>query len=415
MSKIETVAAAVPSSLKYRNRKLILACFRDQQEHTVADIVARTGISKLTVMRAIQFFCSKKILIRSGKGESTEQGGKKPEFFRFGYKKYLLTIMLWPETLGLSLFDMQLQEIRRTSFAWIIPASPDTAFEFVQQQAMALLHQAGLSCEDLYGVSLSTSGIVDYDSLVLKYSVHSPEWGNDIPVGMYLKRIFGEAPYYYVENAGKCISRTILSEQENPEKRMLVLFTSRGLSGALIQDGKILSGRDSLIGEVGHMVLDPSDTEQCSCGSYGCLERLVSIARLRKRVAQDPPPPNSPMAKLAPEAIGLNHLFFSSRQKDPYARKHVAYLADCFSTLLRNVSLVFNPEEVVFVGDYAVADEYFDRRIQERFRQFHYLASSVPMEVRYDTRVLPELDARGGTIALLDRFFSDPTVYEDME
>lgn len=414
MSKPETAAPAVPSSLKYRNRKLILACFRDHQEHTVADIVSRTGISKLTVMRAIQFFCSKKILISSGKGESTEQGGKKPEYFRFGYKKYLLAIMLWPENLGLHLFDMQLQEIRRTSFAWIIPASPETAFEFVQQQAMALLNHAGLSCEDLYGVSLSTSGIVDYDSLVLKYSVHSPEWGNDIPVGMYLKQIFGDSPYYYIENAGKCISRTILSEQENPEKRMLVLFTSWGLSGALIQDGKILSGRDSLIGEVGHMVLDPSDTEQCSCGSYGCLERLVSIARLRKRVAQDPPPPSSPMSKLAPEAIGLNHLFFASQQKDPYARKHVAYLADCFSTLLRNVSLVFNPEEVVFVGDYAVADEYFDQRIQEKFRQFHYLASSVPMEVRYDTRILSELDARGGAIALLDHFFSDPSVYEDI-
>lgn len=405
---------AIPSALKYQNRQQILSCFRDHQEHSVADVVSRTGISKLTVMRAIQFFCGKNILVSSGKGESTEQGGKRPEFFRFGSRQYLLTITLWPESLCLSLFSMDLKELCRSSFSWIIPATPEIAFTFVREQAMSLLQQAGLRKEDLYGVSLSTSGIVDYDTLVLKYSVHSPEWGTDIPVGEYLKDIFGDKPYYFIENAGKCISRAILAEQLHPEKRMLILFTSWGLSGALVQDGKILSGRDSLIGEIGHMILDPRDTEECSCGSYGCLERLVSVARLRKRISTDPPPASSPLAKLAPEAVTLNHLFFASQQQDPYARIHVAYLADCFSALLRNVALVFNPETVVFVGDYAIADDFFDQRMRQKFHQFHYLATSTPIDVRYDTRLLPELDARGGAIAMLDHFFADPALYEDI-
>lgn len=407
--------SATPSSLKHRNRQLVLECFRDHREHSVAEIVSRTGISKLTVMRAIQFFCAKKILVSSGKGESTEQGGKRPEYFHFGCRQYLLTVSLWPESLCLTLFNMELQEVRRSSYAWIIPVSPEVAFSFVRDQSMALLQQSGLSCEDLYGVSLSTSGIVDYDTLVLKYSVHSPEWGTDIPVGQYLRDIFGDSPFYFVENAGKSISRAILSEETGAYQRILVLFTSWGLSGALIQDGKLLSGRDSLIGEIGHMILDPSDTEQCSCGSYGCLERLVSVARLRKRIATDPPPPESPLSKLAPEAVNLSHLFFASQQEDPYARAYVTYLADCFSTLLRNVALVFNPEKVVFVGDYAIADRYFDRRMWHNFQQFHYLASSAPMEVRYDNRLLPELDARGGALAIMNHFFSDPSIYEDTE
>lgn len=413
MPNSDPTIPAVPSVLKHRNRRLILACFRDQSEHTVADIVSRTGISKLTVMRAIQFFCSKDILISTGKGDSTEQGGKKPEYFRFSCKKYLLTITLWPELLGLTLFDMNLQEVRQSSFEWIIPATPAEAFDFVRSQSAVLMAEAGICSQDLYGVSLSTSGIVDYENLVLKYSVHSPEWGTNIPVEAYLRDIFGETPYYFVENAGKSISRTILGEQEDPKKRILVLFTSWGLSGSLIQDGRILNGRDSLIGEIGHMVLDPTDTEQCSCGSNGCLERLVSIARLRKRIAADPPPVSSPLAKLAPESINLHHLFFASRQNDRYARKYVCYLAECFSALLRNVALVFNPETVVFVGDYAVADSYFDECMRQRFDQFHYLASSKPMEILYDQRPLPALDAKGGALALLNHFFSQPALYED--
>ena len=405
---------ALPSELKYRNRQRVLQCFRDHQEHTVADIVSRTGISKLTVMRAIQFFCEKKILASSGKGESTEVGGKRPEYFRFACRKYLLTIMLWPETLSITLYDMNQQELSRSTLSWIIPSTPEETFGFVQQQAELLLKQAGIDREQLYGVSLSTSGIVDYEHLVLKYSIHSPEWGNDIPVGQYLRRIFGDNVYFFVENAGKSISRAILQEQKDRYQRILVLFTAWGLSGSLIQDGKILSGRDSLIGEIGHMILDPADTERCSCGSCGCMERLVSIARLRKRIALTPPPTGSPLSKLSPEAVNLSHLFFASQQEDPYARGHVTYLADCFATLLRNVALVFNPELVVFVGDYAIADDFFKRRMRQQFDQFHYLASGTPMEVAYDNRLLPELDARGGAIALLNHYFADPSLYEDM-
>lgn len=404
--------AAVPSALKHRNRELILSCFRDNLEHSVADVVKSTGISKLTVMRAIQFFCGKGILVSSGKGESTEQGGKKPEYFRFGHKKYLLTVMMWPEMLGLTLFDMCLRPVGKRSFEWIIPASPQKAFDFVRKSAAELMAEAGIDREDLYGVSLSSSGIVDYKNQVLKYSVHSPEWGTDIPVGDYLRDIFGPQAEIFVENAGKCISRSILAEQTE-DKRIMVIFTSWGLSGAMIEGGRILNGRDSLIGEIGHMILDPTDAEQCSCGSHGCLERLVSIARLRRRISSDPPPDSSPLHKLAPQSISLQHLFFASQQEDSYARRFVNYLAGCFATMLRNVSLVFNPEKVVFVGDYASADEYFDRCMRQQFDQFHYLASGRDIDVVYDRRPLPELDARGGALALLGRFFADEKLYED--
>ena len=412
MSGSELKQAAVPSTLKRHNRELVLSCFRDNQEHSVADVVSRTGISKLTVMRAIQFFCGKGILVSSGKGESTEQGGKKPEYFRFAHKKYLLNIMMWPEMLGLTFFDMNLRPICRSSFPWIIPASPERAFDFVRNEAARLMEEKGIAAADIYGVSLSTSGIVDYENLVLKYSVHSPEWGSDIPVGKYLEDIFGKGCCYFVENAGKSISRSVLSEQQ-PDKRILVLFTTWGLSGAFIEGGRILNGRDSIIGEIGHMVLDPSDKELCSCGSYGCLERLVSITRLRKRIAADPPPESSPLSKLAPEGVNLQHLFFASRQEDGYAREYVSYLAGCFATLLRNVSLVFNPETVVFVGDYAQADEYFDRCMKEKLEQFHYLAAGADIEISYDDRSLYEMDAKGGALALINHFFAQEQLYED--
>ena len=57
-----------------------------------------------------------------------------------------------------------------------------------------------------------------------------------------------------------------------------------GLSGCLIDRGRIQNGKDSLIGEFGHMILDASDPERCGCGGRGCFERLVSSSRVRAEV-----------------------------------------------------------------------------------------------------------------------------------
>ncbi len=406
-------APALPSNLKSKNRQLVLECFRDNQEHTVADIVAQTGISKLTVMRAIQFFCNNNILISAGKGDSTEQGGKKPEFFRFARNQYLLNITMWPTSLNLTLFSMNMALVQSYSYEWIIPHNSKEAFAYIGQRSQDLLQKLGLTFSDLYGVNLSTSGIVDYANLVLKYSVHTPDWGLNIPVGQYLREIFGETPIILVENAGKCVSRSALDMVENKRKRILVLFTAWGLSGALFQDGKILNGQDSLIGEIGHMILDPSDSEECTCGSHGCVECLVSEARVRKRIDEIAPPADSSLAKIPAREITLRKLFAASQQGDDYARKQVAYLADQFAILIRNISLVFNPETVIFVGNYALAGSYFNSRIRESLAQFHYLDSCPPLEILYDVRALTELDAQGGAIALMNHFFSDPTLYMD--
>ena len=69
----------------------------------------------------------------------------------------------------------------------------------------------------------------------------------------------------------------------------------------------------------------------------------------------------------------------------------------------------------MITGDYAIADACFDNRIREQLHQFHYFSSSTPIDIHYDTRNLQELDARGGAFALLDHFFSDSHIYEDID
>ena len=407
--------ASVPSDLKQQNRRTVLAFFGDNCEHTAAEIAAATGISKLTVMKAIQFFCDKGILMSSGKGSSTGRGGKRPVCYRFCYDKCSLHIAMWPGSLSFTLFRLDHTMIRQTTHRWVIPSDPKDAFAWVREYAADFLNDCGVSAKELYGVNLSTAGIVDYRDFTLLYSSQSPSWGTNIPVGAYLKDIFGPEPFYFVENTGKCIGRAAFAKQKDRSLRTLVLFTSWGISAALIREGVILNGRDSIIGEIGHMTLDPNDPEECTCGNHGCAERLLSLTRLIREISLDPPPQTSPLCNYPPELITLESLFAASRQNDPYARGKVRTLAGYFAALLRNTVLTFDPESVILVGDYAAADEYFRECVREDLSRFRYFTSGSPFEIRCDRSPLLQLDADGCAAAMLEHFISRPWIYEEAE
>lgn len=69
--------------LKQINRKHILDLLQSSGEIAVSDISAQVGLSKPTIMKIMKYYMDKGYLIISGKGSSTEEGGKKPNIFKF--------------------------------------------------------------------------------------------------------------------------------------------------------------------------------------------------------------------------------------------------------------------------------------------------------------------------------------------
>ena len=69
--------------LKQINRKHILNLLRSSGELSVSDISAQVNLSKPTIMKIMKYYMDKGYLIISGKGSSTDEGGKKPNIFKF--------------------------------------------------------------------------------------------------------------------------------------------------------------------------------------------------------------------------------------------------------------------------------------------------------------------------------------------
>lgn len=400
-------APSFPADLKSVNRMQIMEVFKSGNEYTANDISGEIGLSRQTVMKAVQFFVEKGIIVSNGKGSSTSIGGKRPELFSLARNRYLMCISIWPDVLQFTLMDLRAGVADQLALQQTLSPDPQVALGKVGNLAAKLLKQNGISGQMLCGVCISTPGIVDYKTNTLKYNALRPEWGINVPVGEILRPYFPAGTPMRVENVAKLTARPWLSK-----KRVLTVFSSwGGLSGCLMEDGRILHGKNSLIGEFGHMILDPLSEETCGCGGRGCFQRLVSDEYLRKQVAaMIGAHPDSMLNNLRLDELTVRDVFHLSARGDGLARALVAELARTFSVAIRNITLVFDPETVVFHGDYANADDFFQEELFRHLSGFRYYGQR-PFSLELDPTPIETLNLRGAYALLLEMFFQDPSLY----
>lgn len=389
---------ALPSDLKRANRQNILRVLRTGRTMTAADIHAETGISRPTIMRALQHYCDLGVVKSLGLGSTTSMGGKKPEVFVFAGDKRILCLNLWPEAITLALCGMVGDVYAVENHPQKLGATVEEAFALLGERVTSYLHQMELPMSRLYGVVLTVPGTVDYDDKILRYNSQSPGWGADVALAEELKKLFGDTPVYFIDNAGKAAGRAVLLDHpEYADKRMMTVFSTWGVSACMTERGHVLNGCDSLIGEIGHMVISDHGSVLCGCGKRGCLESLVSLTHVRQMMRENG-------AEKGPDSFRA--LFEMSRAGNAAAQKTVKYLAHCFAVALHNLSLAYNQEVVVFQGDFAWADSVFDETLRAELSEFRYYPKGKLFEIGYDRRDLALLAARGGAELLRKQYFA---------
>lgn len=412
MRHTQIAQPALPADLKLGNRMQVMEVFKEGGEYTANAISEQIGLSRQTVMKSIQSFVNKGIVVSTGKADSTNIGGKRPELFSLASDKYLLCIEAWPCHLRFVLLDLRFNIIDQLLLKQKLPSDPSTLFQTAGKISADLLLHNQIPMDRLCGVSISTPGIVDYRTNSLKYNSLCPDWGENIPIAETLRPFFAADTPILVENVGKMTARSLLHSKQLQSQRILVVFSSWGLSGSFIERGRILHGRNSLIGEIGHMVLDPNDLERCGCGGHGCFERLIGNDHLRKEVTRTIGAyPHSMLNNFQIEELTVETVFAASSHGDVYAQSLVSGLARYFAIALRNISLVFDPDLVVFYGDYAHADGHFRQEFRRALSEFQYYPESGPFTLQLDPTPIEDLDLRGSYVFLLDHIFSDSALY----
>ena len=404
--------ATRPSDLKRNNRTQILKLFKSGMVYSVADIAGEIGISRQTVMKAVQYYLDKGIIVSEGKASSGSMGGKRAELFSLPADRCLFSILLGPAELKISMFNLRGETIDSRDMPGVTGRTIDEIAAMTWSACDAMMQEKGIDLSRILGVCVSSAGIVERSTNRLRFCSLFPDWGNDVPIAEKLARYFGGNVLIITENVGKVCGRALV--QESAGCSLATVFSGwGGIVASQMVDGMILNGKDSLIGEIGHILLSPGDDEVCGCGSRGCFERQVSVARLRQMIARMKMDyPDSPLSQADLSGITVPAIFEASAAGDPLGRRLSEYTARFFAGALRNLTLIFNPDRVFFQGDYAHADDCFRQTLFRELSTFRYYeVNGSPFELKMDTRSITELTTLGAYALLIDRLFSDEAAY----
>ena len=156
----------------------------------------------------------------------------------------------------------------------------------IANSVLAYIREKQLSRDVLLGIGLGVPGEVLPDGRVNK----CVNLGWDVfPMVSELEALTG-----LPVKAGNDATLAALGEcwkGSGSEFENLVFITlGTGVGGGIVLGGNVLFGSHGAGGEIGHMVLNPQETEACNCGKKGCAEQYCSatgIVRLAKKHLAD--------------------------------------------------------------------------------------------------------------------------------
>ena len=154
-------------------------------------------------------------------------------------------------------------------------------------------------------------------------------------------------------------------------KNVALATLGTGVGGGIVVDGKVVLGAHGAGGEIGHIILEPEETDSCGCGNHGCTEQYCSatgIVRLAKKYLASCDAPSS-LRSL--ETITAKDVFDVGKAGDEAALAILEQVYNYMGRFLAAICCVTNPEVVVLGGGVSKAGQvlldgakrYFDKYV----------------------------------------------------
>lgn len=402
---------------KQNNIRRALDLIRRRDTFAVAEISHAIRLSKTTVKKTIDLLAAMKLVLSAGKGESTEEGGKKPELYRFNRNfGYVISIHITPDAIIAVTTDLGAE----ITYYRKLEVTAERGLDFILGQLVELIRgfvaMKASSSEKLIGVVIALPGLADATRGISIYSPHYPAWGRNVPLVQHLRDRLGDG--YDVPIFIDCVNRyQAVAEREKgvaggATNFIIIDALNEGLGSGIMTHGELVRGSQSLSGEIGHMTLNPVDGPPCICGNRGCFEAMVSAKRLREMIrdARARGVSSSLFSNGMPDDIPIDVICDLASKGDPFCTSLIDDVARWFIVGLGNVIMVNDPELIIIQGQYVKAGTCFLEKLREGMS--HIGLPDVEKKVRIEYSTLgEERGVVGGAAFVIGDFFSKQLIF----
>lgn len=263
--------------IKKINESRILEGIIRQEKISRSDLAKLTGLTKASISTITKRLIQDGLIIETGSGEASVQGGPKPIFLEFNPKS----------ALALS-FDLNVNGIKGTlaylngeAIATIpkknCPISADTIVGLIETYAKELCANKPEGIP-IIGMTIAIGGIVYQNKIIF-----TPY--NDLnQIDLYEQLSHQYDFPIFIENGANLAA---LGEYVYAVKTQTLVNISihNGIGAGIIINGHINEGEHGEAGEIGHSILYPKG-KKCPCGNEGCLEQYASNTILYQIIAK---------------------------------------------------------------------------------------------------------------------------------
>ena len=264
----------------------------------------------------------------------------------------------------LAVFDQQGRRLVLSEGDTDSAGGRDWMLREIRERSMSLIKKSALSVK---ACGVSFGGPVDYERQEVS-SMHVSGW-RGFDLARWVKQNLNLG--CHVDNDANAGALGEFRYGAGRGAHSMVYVTiSTGIGGGVVVGDKVLHGRDSLAGEIGHVPM--ADTgPACSCGGQGCLETFCSgtaIALRARGLAKRKPEVLARTIELSsgdPGNISAEAIFRAAAEGEKAAvfivREATHWLARGLLTVIR----VLDPDRIVLGGGVALAGEQLLKPLHE--------------------------------------------------
>ena len=306
-------------------------------------IVRATGLARSTISQALAELRSARMIVEAQASPIGRGVGRPAASFALNPRAgACIGLHLSLDELKLVAADVSHSII----FEKTVPLGRDYAPAVAVEAARTSLRDAcsefSVDWRSVIGVGVAFSGPVAPDGRVQRASI-IPTWA-----GVNLGEIFRPALQrpIFADNESNCSAIAELTWGAAAGVEDFVLFKiDIGVGGAIVANGRVLTGVAGAGGEFGHMTLDPHG-ELCRCGNRGCLELTASLN-----------PAVAAAERSTGRPIGVDEFIARAAEGDVGFRRLLADTAEIAGRGLGMIGAILNPGLILIGGRAALAGE----------------------------------------------------------
>ena len=314
------------------NRDIVLERIRELQPISRVDLAGATGLQPSTVSSIVEQLLAER-WIKEGAIIKTARG-RRPTMLSLNDEMAIIVADVRPARAVVAVIDLNGRFLSREVVP--LPSDARKAGQAIARTMEKLRErQPNMIFE---GVGLSVPGRVDPETnrLVLAPNL---KWTDYDVAADLSKRL--QLRVELENDANACLLSELWFGHIDGVHDAVLVAISEGVGAAVLSGGRILSGRNGLAGEFGHMCFD-STGPKCGCGQVGCWEMFASSRAALRYYSE---------LKRGAALSSVAELLALAVEGDETALKAIQRQSIAIGQGLRTINAALSPDLILFAGD----------------------------------------------------------------